>query len=226
MANTMAALRCSDLWKTGSELKALGEYSGPSTLEIPKLQKVLPRGLRRGTIHEIHGLRSSGRTSFCMHILAQATAAGEVCAVVDLFDSFDPLSASAAGVQLERVVWVRCQGNAEHAIRTSDLLVHAGGFGVICLDLCEAPPRALNRIPLSYWHRFRRAVEQTPTLLLVCADSPQAKSSQVNSLQAKLKAISWVGKEPLCRFSGLEAYATPSKILSLQPPSLFLKSCA
>ena len=106
-----------------------------------------------------------------LDILAHATQRGEVCAVVDLEDSFHPASAQAAGVVLDQVIWVRCRGNAEHTMRAADLLLHAGGFGIILLDLCEASARVLNRIPLSYWHRFRRAVEDTPTILLICGDS-------------------------------------------------------
>lgn len=69
----------------------------------------LTGGLPRGCLTEICGPASSGRTSLMMSALAEATARGEVCALVDASDCFDPLSAEQAGVDLERLLWVRCQ---------------------------------------------------------------------------------------------------------------------
>jgi len=225
MANTQG-LRCSEYWKPATELKPEYEEWKFEPLQINELRSVFPKGLRGGEIAEFFGARSSGRTSLCLYILARATTRGEMCAVVDLFDSFNPASAASAGVQLDHIVWVRCRGNAEHAMRASDLLLHAGGFGVVTLDLCEASPRVLNRIPLSYWYRFRRALEHTPTTLLVCADSQQAKSCSQNSLQSKIKFTSWAGKAPFCRLNGLEIQAIPGKVSSPRPYSLFLRVAA
>ncbi len=68
-----------------------------------------------------------------------------------------PARPRAVGVELSKLVWVRCGGNAEHALRAADLLIQAGGFGVVALDLAEVAPAALNRIPPTAWFRFRRA---------------------------------------------------------------------
>lgn len=174
-------------------------------LSIPAFKPLLSQGLPRGIIAEISGPRSSARTSAGLHILAQATARGEVCAVIDLFDSFHPCSANAAGIQLDRVLWVRCRGHVEYAIRTTDLLLHAGGFGIVLLDLCEANPYFLNRIPLSYWYRFRRAIENTPSILLICANSPQAKSCSPICLELKSKGFDWTGIAPFLLLRGLKA---------------------
>ncbi len=226
MANPHGLLRYSEYWTSATELKAKHEQYKSESLQVKQLGSVLPKGIRRGSIAEVFGTRSSGRTSVYLYILAQATTGGEVCAVVDLYDSFNPASAASAGVQLDHIVWVRCRGNAEHAMRASDLLLHAGGFGVVTLDLCEASPRILNRIPISYWHRFRRAIEHTATTLVVCADSQQAKSCSESSLHARHKAISWAGKAPFCRLNGLEILATPGKVSSIRPYSLFLRVAA
>src|SRR5215475_8956059 len=64
-------------------------------------------GLPRGCLTEIIGPASSGRTSLLLAILAEATARDEICALVDTDDAFDPASAEAAGVRLQRVLWVR-----------------------------------------------------------------------------------------------------------------------
>ena len=223
MANLSHAIRYRELWKPASELKEVLDKPQFSSLNVIGLKDIFPNGLRRGTIAEVHGQRSSGRTSICLQVLAQATCEGEVCAVVDLYDCFHPASAAAAGVELSHLVWVRCHGNAEHAMRASDLLLHAGGFGIVSLDFCDATPRLLNRIPLSYWYRFRTAIEKTPTVLLVCADLPLAKSCSQQSLQTKIKAASWLGDAPFQVFGGLETYATLGKGSGIRPQPLFLQ---
>src|SRR5437868_4256988 len=75
------------------------------TTGIPEIQ------LPRGCLTEIVGPASSGRTTLLQSILAAATTRGETCALVDTDDSFDPASASAAGVHIDRVIWVRSAKN-------------------------------------------------------------------------------------------------------------------
>src|SRR5690349_6740029 len=119
-------------WQRASELALIQSEPQFSALEIPAIS-LLQRGLARGTVAEIIGPRSSGRTACSLHILAQATRQGEICAVVDVHNSFHPASAVSAGVLLNRVVWVRCSGSLEHAIRSVDLILHAGGFRTVVL---------------------------------------------------------------------------------------------
>src|SRR5690349_13424404 len=141
------------------------------------------RDFPRGRISEITGPRSSGRTAVLHALLAASTGRGEFAALVDSKDAFDACSAAAAGVELSKMVWVRCGGNAEHALRAADLLIHAGGFGVVALDLAEAAPSELNRIPSTAWFRFRRAVDSTPTILAVVADRSLARSCSVMTVK-------------------------------------------
>jgi len=68
----------------------------------------LTGGLPRGCLTEVCGPASSGRASILLAALAAATQRQEVCALVDISDSFNPLSAAAAGVDFERLLWVRC----------------------------------------------------------------------------------------------------------------------
>ncbi|MBV8807563.1 MAG: hypothetical protein JO033_02715 [Acidobacteriaceae bacterium] len=212
--------------RVASELPSIPEESQFISLVPRSLIKIFPKGIARGSIAEIYGPRSSGRLSLCLQILAQATVQSEVCAVIDLYDSFSPVCAASAGVRLEKLVWVRSRGNAEHAIRAADLLLHAGGFGVVLLDLCEANARILNRIPLSYWYRFRRAIEHTPTILLVCADSIQARSCSNNQLQLKPNVFHWAGTALHRLLRGLEVNAILRKGTVVRPESLFLKMSA
>jgi hypothetical protein len=78
---------------------------------IPAID-ALTGGLPRGCLTEIYGPASSGRTTLLLAALAAATRRGEFCAVVDASDSLDPQSAVAAGVELDRLLWVRCGDNS------------------------------------------------------------------------------------------------------------------
>ena len=77
------------------------------TSGIPALD-TLTGGLPRGCLTEICGPASSGRTGVMLAALASATRRGEYCAVIDASDVLDPHSATAAGVDLDRLLWVRC----------------------------------------------------------------------------------------------------------------------
>src|SRR5438552_7148493 len=75
---------------------------------IAELDVVLCGGFPRGSLVELCGPASSGRTSLAFSLLAQATGRQEACAFVDVSDSLDPASLAAAGVDLPRLLWVRC----------------------------------------------------------------------------------------------------------------------
>jgi len=107
--------------------------------------------------------------------LAARTAAEEVCALVDGRDAFDPHSAAAAGVKLKQLLWVRCR-NIEQALRSTDLLIQGGGFGMIALDLSDTPWKMVRGVPLNVWFRFRRAVENTPTIFVLLEQESNAKT--------------------------------------------------
>jgi len=149
--------------------------------------------LPRGALTEIFGPPGSGRTSLLWITLATAAARQEVCALVDATDAFDPNAAAQAGVPLESVLWVRCGGDAERALKAADRVVNAGGFGLIVLDLADLPVRLLRRIPLVCWFRLRRAVEGTPAILLVV--TPQPVTGTCASLLVEMKGAQalWSG---------------------------------
>jgi hypothetical protein len=155
----------------------------------------LPTGIAgidfpRGRISEIAG--SSGRTSLLDSLLASATSRGEHCVLIDTRDSFDPPSAAAYGVRLEKLIWIRCRGNAEHALRAADLVLHSGGFGVVALDLADVPAAGLNRIPPTAWFRFRRVVEPTPTIFVVLANRPITKSCSTLLIETRRRSVKFL----------------------------------
>jgi hypothetical protein len=166
--------------------------------------ELLPSGipeidLPRGCLTEIVGPASSGRTSLMLSVLAQATAREEICAVVDAEDAFSPHAAADAGVDLSRLLWIRCAHNAEHALRAADLLIQGGGFGVVVMDLGDTPERTARRISLTSWFRLRRAVENTPTVLISLARQTNAKTCASLVVECGRTRANWSGAPGISR---------------------------
>ncbi len=121
---------------------------------IPEIDR-LSGGLPRGSLSEICGSASSGRTSVLLAALAAATRREEVCALVDATDALDAVSAASAGVDLERLLWVRC-GRAGIGRRTSDL------------ETSDPTPQGLKsdaRRPASDFRSLEQALRVTDLLL-------------------------------------------------------------
>jgi recombination protein RecA len=136
---------------------------------------LLAGGLPRGALTEIFGPDCSGRTSLLFSALSMRTAHLEACALIDGCDAFDPHSAEAAGVDLKQLLWVRCK-NIQQTLRATDLLLQSGGFGFIALDLSDVSREVVRHVPLDAWFRFRRAVEDTQTILVVLEQESNAKT--------------------------------------------------
>jgi hypothetical protein len=145
---------------------------------LPAVDGCLAGGLPRGQISELVGPASSGRTSLMCQLLASATRAGELVAVVDVFDRFDPASAAAAGVVLDRLLWVRSEGDQAvvRSIKALNLVLSAGGFGLVLFDAGGVPPRALGQLPFTTWLRVQRVIEGSDTACVLLADVPVARS--------------------------------------------------
>jgi recombination protein RecA len=193
MAPNLAALR-SQLESSLAAIPAPFAYRDRRSVEtvpagIPAID-ALAGGLPRGGLTEICGPFCSGRTSLLLSALASRTAHAETCALVDGGDVFDPHSAEIAGVQLRQLLWVRCR-NIDQALRSTDLLLQGGGFGLIALDLGDIPAETVRYVPLNAWFRFRRAVEDTPTILLLLEQEPHAKTCASLVLQFAAQPPLW-----------------------------------
>ncbi|MFQ5738038.1 MAG: ATPase domain-containing protein [Acidobacteriota bacterium] len=143
---------------------------------IQDLDRILGGGLPRGKVSEIVGSLSSGKTSLLFSILARATSGGELAVYIDTSESFDPAFGKRAGIDLPRLLWIRCRGcspeqRAAKALKAADILVRAQGFGVLALDLESAGKRGernpLSSIPFNVWFRLKHAVEGKPTTILL-----------------------------------------------------------
>lgn len=230
---------------------------------IPQLDS-LTGGLARGCLTEICGSASSGRTSLLLCALARATQRGEVCALVDASDAFDPASAAVAGMEMSRLLWVRCgerypsrkvradartagvqssnrgmlprdlhqgmpsgipladkkifdfsrwESQLGQMLKVTDLLLQSNGFGMIALDLGDVPVQSARRIPLASWFRFRRAVEHTPTTLLVLEQQPIAGSCSSMVIKVSANRHQRVGKKLSAVSSQLSGNQVPHTAL-------------
>ena len=157
---------------------------------VAALDARLSGGFPRGQLSEIVGARSSGRTSLLLRMLAAATERGELVALVDALDTLDVASAEAAGIHLDRLLWVRghvvsnpglCrdmnQRAIEQAVRAFALVLQAGNFGVVALDVADAPADAIRRLPFTTWLRLQRLIEGGQTAGVLVGTDPMARSS-------------------------------------------------
>jgi recombination protein RecA len=255
-----------------SALTPLPRLPSPvSPTGIREIDALLQGGFPAGAISEIVGQECSGRTSLALAFVAGMTQEGKVCAWVDVSDTLHPESAAALGVDLSRLLWIRCgvlpgtvpqspqrglrtvgkpykgksdlpQGGGGHprmeskglsaavsdllgsavtaprcaeslrkprpeprqagpqltpfptsalntgpkrklwsrleqGLRVSDLLLQAGGFSCIVLDMGSLPAEYALRVPPATWFRFRGAAERLQANVLLLTQYPCSRNS-------------------------------------------------
>ena len=196
--------------------KGYFQSDSSSFLSLDHLPQILR--LPRGAISEIVGRPSSGRTALLHAILAEALNRGEICAFIDCADSFDPLTARNNGVALERLLWVRCGQKPENALKAADWILHGGGFGVVILDLCDASPETLRRIPLPWWYRFRRALESTTSILAIAGSHSIAGSCASCIIEMERRGARWAGSAQVPVLDGIDFRAASRKPVRASSP--------
>jgi recombination protein RecA len=203
-----SALRVRRLDQTLTTALAPLERVDPSALvptDVSRLDAALHGGLPRGQLSEITGARSSGRTSVLLQLFAAATRRGDIAALVDTFDRLDVASAAAAGIDLQRLLWIRGQAitkmqdaglrthpdswgvmpgpsglfdrTIDRALKALNLVLQAGGFGVVAIDLADVPSVVLKRIPFTTWLRVQRAIEGSDTACVLLTPEPLSRSA-------------------------------------------------
>jgi hypothetical protein len=142
-------------------------------------------------------------------MMAAATQRGEIAAVVDTFDRLDVASAGAAGIDPDRLLWIRGQTICEHgprpgegsfehtvvdrALKALNLVLQAGGFAYVAIDLADVSRSTLARIPFTTWLRVQRIIEGSDTACVLVAPQPLARST--GGLTLALTACTrWVGE--------------------------------
>jgi hypothetical protein len=181
-----------------------------SPLGLEALDRGLAGGLPRGHVSEVVGPASSGRTSLGWAALGAATRRGELAALIDTFDRFDPPTAAACGIVLARLLWVRGQAVSkttgaldpawlpgvravngpgtfverviDRAIKSLNLVVQSRVCTLVVIDLIDVPAAALRRLPASTWFRIERAIEGSDTAVLILAAAPVARSTGGRSI--------------------------------------------
>lgn len=179
---------------------------------MAEVDAMLGGGVPRGSITEVSGPASTGKTSFGLSLIAAITQLGNACAWVDVSDALSPESAAAAKVELRRLLWLRMSverkvkltdkpwSRLEQTLKATDLLLQTGGFAAIVLDMSDVLPQHTTRIPLATWYRFRLAAEQARTALVFLTQSPCARNCAALALRcepAQIGPFSSEGETPL-----------------------------
>jgi hypothetical protein len=172
-------------------------------LDVGDLDARLGGGLPRAQLSEIVGPRSSGRTLLLLQLIGAATRRGEIAALVDTFDRLDIASVMAAGIVPDRLLWIR--GHAvsesgfrlhaedrivERALKALNLVLQAGGFGVVAIDLADVSVAAIKRIPFTTWLRVQRTIENSETACVLVAPQPRSAGGLSMSLSGR---VGWAG---------------------------------
>ncbi len=165
----------------------------------PGLDRLLAGGLRRGTMVELIGRRSSGRFSLVLAALAAATGRGEAAALVDLGDGFDPRAAAAAGVELERLLWARPR-HIREVLASAEAILQSG-MPLVVVDL-GMPPLPGGRGVEASWLRLARSARAHRSALLVASPYRASGTAAQVVLEACSPRARWRGRGAAPRLLG------------------------
>ena len=99
-------------------------------------------GIPKGRVTEIYGPESSGKTTICQHVVAEAQRRGGVCGYIDMEHALDPLYAARCGVDIENL-YIAQPDTGEQALEIAEALVRSGAMDVVVVDSVAAlVPRA------------------------------------------------------------------------------------
>lgn len=94
-------------------------------------------GLPRGRVVEIFGPEASGKTTLCLHVVAQVQKLGGVAAYIDAENALDPIYASKLGVNVSEML-ISQPDTGEQGLEIADMLVRSGGVDIIVVDSVAA----------------------------------------------------------------------------------------
>jgi hypothetical protein len=220
-----SALRARKLDRTLTTTLPSWEWTDPASLlpmDVPLVDACLRGGLPRGQLSEFSGPGSCGRMTLLLQLMSAATQRGEIVALIDTCDRLDVASAAAAGVDLDRMLWVRGSGvgirdsglgtrgpgsgirdtgfgirgsgfetrdqrpgtgdwglgtAVDRALKALNLVLQAGGFSLVAIDLADVPPVRLRQIPFTTWPRVQRVIEGSDTACVLLTPEPLARSA-------------------------------------------------
>ena len=146
-------------------------------------------GVPRGRITEIYGPESSGKTTICQHIIAQAQRRGGICAYIDAEHALDPVYAARCGVDLNNL-YISQPDTGEQALEITEALIRSGALDVVVVDSVAAlVPRAeiegdmgdshvglQARLMSQALRKLTSAIKQSNTCLLYTSPSPRDRT--------------------------------------------------
>jgi hypothetical protein len=167
---------------------------------LDELDSLCAGGLPRGHVTEVVTPPCGGAT-ILYTVLAAATSKVELAALVDPQDGFDPVSATRVGVHLQRLLWVRAR-DVKESLRAVELILDAGGFGLVALDLGvpvaaerrDAPP------PPAAWMRIRKRASDSGAVALVLSSTGSVGTFASLSVAVRQRRIRWRGKSDQARW--------------------------
>src|SRR5882672_5440951 len=191
LAHLEAALRAKNLDRTltSSRSQEPCDESMLSPIGLPSFDTYLRGGLPRGQVSEIVGPLTSGRTTLVLKALAAATMRGELVALIDGLDRLDVSSAAGAGIDLERLLWIRGHVAShpgpsrdanrralEQAVKALTLVLQAGTCQLVVFDIADVPSAAVPSLPFTTWLRLHRMIEGSQTACLLVSPAPMWRS--------------------------------------------------
>ena len=176
IAHVLAQLRDQVRVREARSTVSVKTAEGHLSTGMRALDAALSGGLPRGKLIELCGPRSSSRLSIAVSAMREAVGTGESVALIDVADAFDPRSAESSGLSFERLLWIRPRTLLD-GFKVSDLVLDAGGFGLVVLYLCGVSPVGLRRMGLdAIATRLRHRAERAQSALLVVVDAPLLSS--------------------------------------------------
>ena len=176
---------------------------------IESFDTILGGGLLKGKIVELTARRSSGRFSIAISALASTTSTGELAALIDLGDNLDARCAEDAGIEMERLLWVRPERTKE-AVMSAELLV-ATGFPLVVIDLGLRLRGA--KVADATWIRLARAAEVRGTAILVSSPWPVCGTAATAAVKIERARPVWLGGGKTPRLLGnIESNLTLARI--------------
>ena len=188
-------LRARRLQAEAPPLRGVDRRLSPLAFGVAALDGLIAGGLPRGALSEIHGPASSGRTGLALALCARSTGRGALVSWVDPADRFDPPSAAEAGMDLERLLWLRggrTMGLAR-ALSALGTVLGSGLFEAVVLDLASVAADELRRLPNTSWIRLQRTIEDSPTALLLLSGAHVACGPGGVSLALSPAQAEWSG---------------------------------
>jgi len=197
----------------GSIMK-LGEATGLKVQVIPSGSLSLDialgvGGLPRGRVIEIYGPESSGKTTLCLHSIAEAQKLGGICAFIDVEHALDPAYAKRIGVDIDNL-YISQPDTGEQALEIAEALVRSGAIDVVIIDSVAAlVPRAEIEGEMGDSHMGLQARLMSQALRKLSGAIKQTNTVMIftNQLRQKI-GVMWGNPETTTGGMALKFYAT------------------